>query len=454
MRGDSKSKKIMAIVAVSLLITLSFLAGYSVSSNGNKVTTISSGIYPNGVSYTIYKEGSTYYAKDAYGAIDFSGTDASTVIQSAVNTLVNGGKIFIKAANYPISNTISIPFGGIVIEGEGWSTILEAVNNFNKNIIEITGDYCEVKDLRINGNKANQASGKGIYVYNAYRVKIERVFLWQIKGCSIELAGNASKYCIETVINKVYIEDGDGAGIRIGDYATDTRVSGNNIQVDADNGIIVVTGSNLIIDNTVWGNINGLLLYGSSAVGNLVIGNRFDYNWYYGIYIDAGATGNLITGNNIFFNSQASSNTYSGIIINDSFKNNIFNNRIGSSYTGGGGEKQKYGVKETGTSDYNEICFNIIESYLTNGIVKVGANTVVKQNVGYVTENSGTATISSGTSVVVTHGLAGTPTVVIVTPRSTGYGSFAVTARTSTTFTITVTISGTYTFDWYAEYKP
>lgn len=67
--------------------------------------------------------------------------------------------------------------------------------------------------------------------------------------------------------------------------------------------------------------------------------------------------------------------------------------------------------------------------------------------------NSGTATISSGTSVTFDHGLAGTPTLVLCSFNNTGYGDWKWSA-TSTQITITVTNSGTYEVYWYAEYKP
>jgi len=68
--------------------------------------------------------------------------------------------------------------------------------------------------------------------------------------------------------------------------------------------------------------------------------------------------------------------------------------------------------------------------------------------------NSGTATISASTSVVVTHGLAGTPTNVRVTLGTTGAGDYYVDTFTSTQFTVHVANSGTYTVYWEATYKP
>jgi len=84
------------------------------------------GVIPRGVreetaSYIIFKEGTTYYAKNGEtGQIEFSGTDASTVIQSAINALLDEGRIVIKRGVYEIGSEISGK-SNIVIVGEGKS---------------------------------------------------------------------------------------------------------------------------------------------------------------------------------------------------------------------------------------------------------------------------------------------------------------------------------------------
>lgn len=76
---------------------------------------------------------------------------------------------------------------------------------------------------------------------------------------------------------------------------------------------------------------------------------------------------------------------------------------------------------------------------------------VVRQNHGYISEARGTGTILDTTSsIAVTHGLALTPITVTVTPG--GNETLWVSARTSTTFTVTRTgTTGARTFDWTAE---
>jgi hypothetical protein len=84
----------------------------------------------------------------------------------------------------------------------------------------------------------------------------------------------------------------------------------------------------------------------------------------------------------------------------------------------------------------------------------------VRGNIGYVSENRGTADITTGnTTVVVSHGLGFTPALsqITVTPTSS-LGSateFWVSTPTSTQFTINVDVNpaATASFVWAARYS-
>jgi hypothetical protein len=88
--------------------------------------------------YVIWQNGSTFLARNGKtGNDDYSGTDATAVIQSAINALPsNGGLTFIKAGTYPItsSTTPQSPIGvpsGVVLQGEGIdSTIITSPQGF------------------------------------------------------------------------------------------------------------------------------------------------------------------------------------------------------------------------------------------------------------------------------------------------------------------------------------
>jgi len=114
---------------------------------------------------------------------------------------------------------------------------------------------------------------------------------------------------------------------------------------------------------------------------------------------------------------------------------------VGNSIDGTGGAKSDHGIREVGTADYTVIHGNRIANCATAAMVPLGANSLIRNNLGWATENSGTATLANGTtSIAVTHGLAVTPAAgdIMVTPIE-AWGAmteFYIDTYTSTQFTI------------------
>ncbi|MDI9644996.1 MAG: hypothetical protein QFX35_07245 [Candidatus Verstraetearchaeota archaeon] len=70
-------------------------------------------------SFVIFKEGGTYCAQNGKTGKINSGTDASTVIQSAINALSpSGGRIHIKSGKYVLTSPLTIESNSIHITGE------------------------------------------------------------------------------------------------------------------------------------------------------------------------------------------------------------------------------------------------------------------------------------------------------------------------------------------------
>jgi hypothetical protein len=113
-----------------------------------------------------------------------------------------------------------------------------------------------------------------------------------------------------------------------------------------------------------------------------------------------------------------------------------------------------YGISVQAGCNNNLIQNNDVQNNPSGGITNGGSSNNVRYNIGYKTENQGSATISASTTVVVNHGLVGAPTSVTVTSQANGYGTVWVTSVSSTQFTIAVTTSGTYSFYWSAVYWP
>ena len=136
--------------------------------------------------YVIWQNGTTYLARNGRtGVDDFSGTDATTVIQSAINALpASGGLIFIKAGTYQIKSTAQAPIAvpsGVVLQGEGIdATIITSSNGF------FYGSYpgtptssSQVSNIAIRDMTLQQTTSSGGYFfiasYGANALRFERL---------------------------------------------------------------------------------------------------------------------------------------------------------------------------------------------------------------------------------------------------------------------------------------
>lgn len=133
MKATISTRKALAIVLTAIALTA--IVTYVFAASSTIPFTISGGNYPGAPSYTVWCEGSNYFAKNASGVVEFSGTNATQVIQNVAESLVGGsavankgGKIFICNGIYELSIgiTIQLQEAGstprplhIVGEGEG-----------------------------------------------------------------------------------------------------------------------------------------------------------------------------------------------------------------------------------------------------------------------------------------------------------------------------------------------
>uniref|UniRef100_A0A6M3J6Y7 Uncharacterized protein n=2 Tax=viral metagenome TaxID=1070528 RepID=A0A6M3J6Y7_9ZZZZ len=201
------------------------------------------------------------------------------------------------------------------------------------------------------------------------------------------------------------------------------------------------------IGESQTGTIDSVWLRGLTAVNNQNQGVVFNYG-----------TNLFVSDSDISGNSKAAANTSDGFVVaSDISEWGIQSSRLGNHVVGAG--TQRYGIFViSGASNNYSIQSNDLRGNGTGALSDGGTGTtkIVRNNLGYVTENSGTATVANGqTTVTVTHGLATTPTRVQVTPTLlSNAASFWVTAKGTTTFVINVNAdpgAGTATFDWRAQ---
>ena len=402
----------IALVLIACLVSSSIVY-YVFAVSPSSTFTISGGIYPGAPSYTIWREGSNYFAKDANGEIDYSGTNASQVIQSTLDkadsekTLWKGTTVLVKSMEAVLTNTITvypsvslyfeekgcfnITHSGIAFYGHGGPSpvsytfnlyldacfILKENNTIFLNLVNPIFSKITIATITADSYRANTTGilftnddvNVGPY-YNNIRINhaqnIETAVKFPHTGYSGANANNVEYLCANTV----------KYGVWIGANVSDIRVQ-----------LLMVHGGGIKSD--------GAAIYIDGFSNHIVS--------LYGEY-SVGAWGGVL----LYLDVHAVNN-YAPCIVQEGSAGWVTNNSSLKNDIGG--------------------------------------------RVGYVTENSGTATITASTTVTFNHGLAGTPTHVECGFKTLGYGSWSWSA-TSTQITITVATSGSYTFSWHAEYNP
>jgi hypothetical protein len=373
-------------------------------------------------SFLIEKLDDLIIAQDHTGAVRFSGYDASTVIQSAINALTSGGKIFIKAATYSVRSTIFLGFGdpdfGVVhvLEGEGPNTILKMAEGVAQPILQSktfgvakVNFYQQVRNIALDGNNV---ATRGIN-WCCWRGKIENVRIQNVAGDAIYICGNAADaWAGENEISSCHINNNSGAAIHVYSYADDEWIHDNTLTYNND-GIIYRQGCPLISFNHIYRNTRYGIFITPCSYG-AIIGNHLERNMQGELRLSASGTSHIqylnVLGNEFYGHDYPTPNAYPVVYLRGEtgYAQNI--NLIGNLIVGDG--SPNYGLLTHANSRNCIIEANqFVGTFGTAVLLEQGTNKI-RRNIGFVTENSGTATFSGNgtqTQFTIAHGLAGTP---------------------------------------------
>jgi len=411
-------------------------------------------------SYIIRKNGDYYEAiNGSTGKIDYggannaggvNGSDAAAVIQATIGVIRDlqsdsfliGGKILLKSGKYVINSTLVIDTVHISFEGEQPYTRLEAgsdipllqIKKTANTPASITGDLYGVnlKNLHLVG--ILDGSSNVLEATDLYLSVFENLYIEQGKR-GLELTNFH-----ENMIINLHCEDQKWEAVNLNSGSLNTFIGGT-------------VSSNRAADYA-------LFRIKAASHKNKLIGLKVWKACGHGIIIEGHR--NEIIGVTSKDNSQNPTSTYSALILIDAVRNIILG---GAFYDEQITPTQAHGIKETGASNYNYIIANRFEGNVVSGITIVGANTKIHNNIGFVTKNCGTTIIPANTrSYQVSFEMAGTPTVVKVTPEFNVSGQWWISNRNwasgtsilSGAFTFNRTYSGLYSgiIHWNAEYIP
>jgi hypothetical protein len=464
--------------ATILIVTILLAAGYALSQGvnlwrdgENRTGDLTNLTEP--YSYIISTDGTKYWAKNGTtGQIDFQSTNFSSVFQSVISSLpafnypFGGGSVFLKYGVYETNNTLIVD-RPLTLVGENRfdMTCIRAAAGLNDRLFVANNTYhLTISNLVFEGNYTRESGGDYlVFIYGGYPV-LENVYVMRSHGTGLYI--NAQDvHCYN-----VYCEFCLNNGWEIH--------SSQNFQLysctawsNSNSGMLIYGARGTIVAPRIMQNVGGTWhnagLYFYQADNWQVLGGYVQWNNGSGIDL-YNSTNIAIDDVNIRDNSQLTNNTYDGVIIRNSNYTSIEGCKI---YSTGGSKIQKYAVEEQGTSTSNIITGNTIYGN-GGGVVRVGSATKVNNNIGFVTENSGSAEgCVNGTWIA--HGLAGAPNgEVSLTISGNNYINSTcwlmeptIIASNNTMFQISLLIdnSGTVTavtptnsvtIDWAVEYKP
>lgn len=384
--------------------------------------------YPSGEGTTIYKVG-TGDAIVFLGNHDITVTVRDLNIQKKDDTdWTSGDGIKLSKVNEFLLDNVQVDSAGSIGINvlASWSGVIQ------NSIIRHSGSYGikygkvgdEVSTAqRVENSHVGGNTTYDIYIDSALDVAISKSYFEQYSSTE----------------NFIYIGGASSSAVVVDSSYFSSSYSGTTA-------VYAYNGNVKFLNNTIGGDHN----YGYDGVYGIhtIIGNHFlSVSRNSAIRINDWLT-SAIVANNYFIVGV----NYAMLLYGPTASINITGNVIEK--RGGSGLLNAIQSNGVGVISSNTLYSDVTGAYGTLGIAAPSAT--IRNNVGYVTENSGTATVAnSSTSIVVNHGLATTPTRVFVTPTNSMGNStkFYVDSLTPTQFTIHTDLDPgetTAIFNWRA----
>lgn len=497
---------IIALVSISILLGNVALSFISLKTQTPSDTIIVKDVlFVPEATYTIFQNGSTYLARSGRtGEIKYSEDNVATLTSNVFNDLSSRTwleKICFKGS-FTVSNTIYIPSYTFLDLSEAKFT----ASNLRTPMFHSTGSNIEIYGGLINGSKPQTGTLLYGFLFNgSSNIKISQT---KIVGTTWETIYFFN--CRNVTMISTHHQNSGREGVAVfNDHEhvydnVDLKIIGSTFANNNWDGIVIDSTNvkGVKIDSCTFSNNGYCGIKVNSGTEIQIINCQAINNTQHGIYIQArefarsknilvsacitrhngesnihikdtdvatvegcitkcsnlngiwieNCNFSIVKGNMVLNNGQGSPSNYHGIYVTGT-QNSIFSNNI---CTDDQTDKtQGVGIYEGFTCDFNTFeNNNCLGNYYLNGLRINGAHSIVHNNQGFRTQNSGMAVIDNSTTVKVTHGLVGTPTSIIATPKSEIKGNFWISNVLSDSFEIAVDIQQTASFYWYAEYDP
>ena len=377
-------KILLAIICIAIMTFASGVFYAIAQSSPLNVVTINAGAYPDAPSYTIYAAGQgNYYAKDAYGSVDFTSTNAANVINSVFNALPNNPtsqQIVKFEGNFVLSRTIDVPNDTVIDLSDAYISLANGVNG---DIFYMNNAHCvDLIKGTINGNGANQNAGSGIdFFRHSHDCSVIGTKMLNIWGDCVLL--NCYDYDIR-VEDCNLSSSVQGSGIYELTGGNNNLFSGNCITNSAQNGIAISTTcwgddvENNYVAHNSWA---GIIVY-SGCSKEIITNNRVMDNIKEGIILNSNVASCTVSDNLCEDNDYNNQNFYAGLVCTSASSYNTFEGNVADTTTGT--SRQTYGVNiNTADCLSNTIIDNVLYNNKDGAIRDNGTSTRIYSNAGY-----------------------------------------------------------------------
>lgn len=453
---------------------------------------------------------SGYVSVKYYGAVGDGVTDDTAAIVAAIAGISAGQVLHFPVGTYKISSQITIN-KSCTLQGDYNGSIIASSSGTAGDFL-ITSSFVQIRGLEFTPSVA-QTAGWVIDIPAALRNIVVRDcimnnFLGGIRNSSTTIDIGWVFFWNGVAGQAIVIQIDSGADVAIQHCVADAAAQmlrgvyitgcydvtlldlnfihcGQAIQLNPITGVGLGVVASVIATNCSFDTSNNGLLIGASATGSTVR-CRFTSCWFSSMLsrgVLLSPTGTLA--GMVFDGCEMYGNALDGVLVNSNTVRDLtlvgnasagnggaaFSTATGASYfvlsgnrfgpAGGFGANAMGIFLGGGAGDHFNINNNYVTGNTTNygGVSLItGTNVVVAGNDGIPTATSGTATVLSGTtSIVVTHGLAATPTLpqISITPQGTlgAAARFWISGPTATQFTINVDVNPAtnVAFSWQAR---
>lgn len=426
-----------------------------------------------------------------YNARGNGSADDTAAIQAALDAVpATGGVVYLPAGRYKVSSTLAITQDNTTLMGAGAGNRIGGTQVGTGSRIEATAGVTavvvsvqrtandrtvygvKIQDIAIDGDTIG--SNVDGLLFKSVKGEIHNVAINNCTGNGIRVQG----YNGWPAERNKFIACDSGynaaAGIYFDSDAADNTIT-NCVFLQNQDGLLTTQSGISVSSATFVSNTRYGAYLNNAGSRSRFVGCRFQQNANHGIILDSASTGFSdisITGCSFNTNGTATNNTYDHIILTGLSSNAISRVVItGCNFlynSGLSANKSRYAINlSNGASQHTNVSSNSFGPSTHWGTVAVNNNgsgtnkPIVMTNAGWITENSGTATVAAGgpTSIVVAHGLSVTPSAkdIVVSPtNSMGAATkFWVNTIGAVNFTINVDVSPgastTATFAWQAK---